>query len=88
MNYEEKIEELTKRVEFLEKKEHYRTIKKRIKLSLNIIKILIVIFILFKIYTYIKPYKEKIDNIDTKLNTVENFVKENWNSIQKYNIFN
>ena len=87
MNNEEKIKELTERIEFLEKKEHNRIIKRRIELSFKLIKLLIILFLLFKVYTYIKPYKEKIDNMENKVDTVENYVKDKWNSISKYNPF-
>ncbi len=87
MNYEEKIKELTERIEFLEKKEHTRIIKRRIEITFKLIKLLIIIILLFKVYTYIKPYKEKIDNIENKVDTVENYVKDKWNNISKYNPF-
>ena len=89
MNYEEKIKELTERIEYLEKKEHKRELKKKIKLTWTIIKILIVIIIL--LFTYysiykkiIKPYQNKVDYIEEKVNNVESFVQEKWKSIKKY----
>lgn len=88
MNYEEKIKELTERIEVLEKAEHKRIIKKRIELTYKIIKILIIILLLFMLYSYIKPYKEKIDNIENKVDTVENYVKDKWSNIKNYNPFN
>ena len=88
MNYEEKIKELTERIEVLEKAEHKRIIKKRIELTYKLIKILIIIIIIFMLYSYIKPYKEKIDNIENKVNTVEDYVKNKWSSIKNYNPFN
>lgn len=88
MNYEEKIKELTERIEVLEKAEHKRIIKKRVELTYKIIKILIIILLLFMLYSYIKPYKEKIDNIENKVDTVENYVKDKWSNIKNYNPFN
>ena len=88
MYYEEKINELNERIEYLEKKEKRRTIKAGISIAYKLIKLLIIIFLLYKVYMYIKPYKEKIDTIDEKVNNVETFVNEKWNSIQKYNPFN
>ena len=88
MKYEEKIEELTKRIEFLEKKERIRIIKARIALFFKLIILGIIIFAMYKTYMFVKPYKEKIDAIDEKVTKVENFVNEKWNSIKKYNIFN
>lgn len=88
MNYEEKIKELNERIEVLEKAEHKRIAKKRIEITFNIIKLIIFILLLIKVYLYIKPYKEKIDNIDAKVDTVENYVKDKWNNLQKYNPFN
>lgn len=88
MNYEEKIKELNERIEILEKAEHKRIVKKRIEITFNIIKLIIFILLLIKVYLYIKPYKEKIDNIDAKVDTVENYVKDKWNNLQKYNPFN
>lgn len=88
MNYEEKIKELNERIEVLEKAEHKRIVKKRIEITFNVIKIIIIILLLIKVYLYIKPYKEKIDNIDAKVDTVENYVKDKWNNLQKYNPFN
>ena len=84
MNYEGKIEELTKRIEFLEKKERKRIIKARIALFFKLIILGMIIFSLYKTYMFIKPYKEKIDAIDEKINTVT----ETINGIKKYNIFN
>lgn len=88
MNYEEKIKELNERIEVLEKAEHKRIVKKRIEITFNIIKLIIFILLLIKVYLYIKPYKEKIDNIDAKVDTVEDYVKDKWNNLQKYNPFN
>ena len=88
MNYEDKIKELTERIEVLEKQEHKRTIKRRIELTFKLIKVIAIIVIIIMIYSYIKPYKEKIDELDNKVDSVETYVKDKWNSIQKFNPFN
>ena len=88
MKYEEKINELTERIEYLEKKEKIRVIKARIALFFRLIILGIIIFLLYKAYMFIKPYKEKIDDIDEKVTNVENFVNEKIDSLKKYNIFN
>ena len=92
MNYEEKIKELTERIEKLEKAENKRILKRNIKIALKIIEITIIIVIILTVYykinnTLIKPYKNKVDYIEEKVNTVEKFVKDKWNAIQKYNPF-
>lgn len=88
MEYEEKISELTERIEYLEKKERRRVIKARIALFFRLIILGIIIFFIYKAYMFIKPYKEKIDAIDEKVNTVESFVNDKWEKLQKFNIFN
>ncbi len=92
MNYEEKIKELNDRIEKLEKAEARRVLKKKIKISFEISKVVIIVIILVSGYFYInnkliKPYKDKIDYVEEKVNYVEKFVKDKWNSIQKYNPF-
>lgn len=88
MEYEEKISELTERIEYLEKKERRRVIKARITLFFRLIILGIIIFFIYKAYMFIKPYKEKIDKIDEKVTNVESFVNEKIDSFKKYNIFN
>ena len=92
MNYEEKIKELNDRIEKLEKAEARRVLKKKIKISFEVSKVVIIVIILVSGYFYInnkliKPYKDKIDYVEEKVNYVEKFVKDKWNSIQKYNPF-
>ena len=92
MNYEEKIKELNDRIEKLEKAEAKRVLKKKIKISFEVSKVVIIVIILVSGYFYInnkliKPYKDKIDYVEEKVNYVEKFVKDKWNSIQKYNPF-
>ena len=87
MNYEEKIKELTQRIEKLEKAENKRIVKNRIKIILKTLKIIIIIIGLYLGYqyinkNYIEPYKEKIELIGGKLGTVESFIDNNWQNIQ------
>lgn len=92
MDYEDKIRELSERIEKLEKAEAKRVLKKRIKITFEISKVVIIILVIAVGYFYInnkfiKPYKDKIDYVEEKVNYVESFVKDKWNSIQKYNPF-
>ena len=89
MNYEEKIRELTERVEKLEKAEHKRVIKRRIEIITKIVIAVIVIVLLIIGYIYvnntiIKPYKEKIDYVNEKVDTVQNFVNDKFGGLSKY----
>jgi len=93
MNNEEKIKELTARIEKLEKAENKRIAKRKLKIVLKILKYLILLIIIIFIYNYInnkyiKPYKEKIDYVDDKITSIESFVDDKWQKIQKYNPFN
>lgn len=89
---ENKIIELSKRIEILEKKELKRTRKKQLQIGLQILKITAILLVIFIVYTkinntLIKPYKEKIDYVEEKVSNIESFVQEKWESIQKYNPF-
>ena len=90
MNYEEKIQELTKRIIILEKAEQKRINKRKREIIFQIIKFTLLILILLSGYIYInnkpiKPYQERIDYVDKKINNVENFLDEKWsNIINKY----
>ena len=89
MNYEEKIKELTERVEKLEKAEHKRVIKRRIEIITKIVIAVIVIVLVIIGYIYvnntiIKPYKEKIDYVNEKVDTVQNFVNDKFGGLSKY----
>ena len=84
MNNEEKIRELTERIEKLEKAENKRIIKKRIEIGFKIVKVLIIIILIFIAYSYIKPYKEKIDNINEKVDNVEKFIDDKLGGFKKY----
>lgn len=90
MTNEEKIIELTKRIEILEAAENKRITKRKIKIAYELAKIIILIVILLTAYLYInskviKPYKEKVDYINDKVNNVQNFVEDKFNSFK--NIF-
>ncbi len=92
MDYEAKIRELTERIERLEKYENRRILKKKIKIAWSVTKVVIIIVILLSSYFYvykkvIKPYKDKVDYVEEKVDSVESFVKEKWESIKKYTSF-
>ena len=92
MNYESKIKELTERIEKLEKVENKRIAKRKIKIIFTTIKILFILAIIVFGYIYInnhyiKPYKEKIDYVNDKVETIESFIDDKWQTIQKYNPF-
>ena len=93
MDYEEKIRELTERVAKLEKAEAKRSLKEKIRFFMGIARVLIIVIVIAIFYFYInenfvKPYKERIDSLGLKVDTVEDFVKGKWEDIKKYNIFN
>ena len=88
MDYEAKIKELTERIERLEKFENRRILKKRIKIAWSVTKVMVVIIAIGASYYYfVKPYKEKIDYVEEKVDNVESFVKEKWESLKKYTSF-
>ena len=89
MNYEEKIRELTQRIEKLEKEENKRILKRRIEIGTKVVIGLIVMALLVAAYIYvnntiIKPYKEKIDYVNEKVDTVQNFIDEKFGGLSKY----
>ena len=89
MNYEEKIRELTERVEKLEKAENKRTLKRRIEIGTKIVIGVIILILLLIGYihinnTIIKPYKEKIDYVDEKIDKVQGFIDEKLSGLSKY----
>ena len=87
MNYEEKITELEDRIKKLEKIEKKRKIGKIIKFSIKLIITLVIIIFIYKAYLFVKPYKEKIDNlskIEEKINDGTNSIK---GALDKLNIF-
>ena len=92
MNYEEQILKLEKRIEVLEKAEHKRIVKRRREIVFKVVKFLVIITLLVWGITYvysnfIKPYKEKIDNFEEKVNTIEDFVSDKWGIIGDFNPF-
>lgn len=93
MNYEEKIQELSKRIAILEKAEQKRINKRKREITFKIIKITLIIVVLITGYIYInnkliKPYKEKIEYVDSKIEHVESFLDKKWSDLfNKYNSF-
>ena len=92
MNYEEQILELKKRIEFLEKAENKRIAKRKRDVVFGIGKIVLLIIVLVGAYFYVyniflKPYKEKVDYINNKIDSVEDFVNDKLNIIDKHNPF-
>lgn len=92
MNYEAQIKELSERIAKLEKAEQKRINKRKREIIFKIIKFILIIIIILTGYIYInnnfiKPYKEKIDYVDQKVDTVEKFINDKWNDLQKYNPF-
>ena len=78
MNNEEKIIELTKRIEILEAAENKRIKQKKIKIAYEITKIVIILGIILTGYIYInvkviKPYKEAVNKVNDKINNVQDF---------------
>ena len=75
---EKRIEELEDKVRVLEKAEKKR---KRMKTASILVKVFIFSFIVVAVWygysyattKYIKPYKEKIDVIEEKINSLKNF---------------
>ena len=93
MNYEERIRELTERIEKLEKAENKRVFKKRATIITKVTVILVIVLgITFGSYyvnkTYIKPYKEKIDYVTEKVDTIQSFIDDKLGSLKKYGLFN
>ena len=84
MSSEEKIRELTARVEKLEKAENLRTIRKRIDMVISLVKIGVFIVLIVMAYNYIKPYKEKIDNVSKKVDTVEKYINDKFSGFKSY----
>ena len=92
MNYEEKILELQRRIEVLEKAESKRIAKRKRQIVFEVCKVAVIlgIVVLFGIYVYsnwVKPYKEKVDFVNDKIESVEGFVNDKLSIIDKYNTF-
>ena len=95
-----KLDELTKKVEFLEKQEKKRIKEKNFKTAFKITKIAIIVgivlFIGIKINNkIIKPTREsleyveeKVKVVDEKLDGVGDFLKNKWDSLKGINPFN
>ncbi len=89
MNYEEKIRELTERIEKLEKAENKRVLKRKIEIGTKIVIGLIIVILLVVAYihinnTIIKPYKEKIDYVNEKVDKVQGFIDDKLGGLSKY----
>lgn len=89
MNYEEKIRELTLRIEKLEKAENKRILKRKIEIGTKIVIGLIIVILLVVAYihinnTIIKPYKEKIDYVNEKVDKVQGFIDDKLGGLSKY----
>ena len=89
MNYDEKIRELTERIEVLEKAEHKRILKRKIEIITKIVITLIILILLFIGYIYvnnkfIKPYKEKIDYVNEKVEDVQGFIDDKLGGLKSY----
>lgn len=78
MSSEEKINELTKRIEVLEAAENKRIKKRKIKIAYELTKIVIILGLLLAGYIYInikviKPYKDAVNKVNEKVENVQNF---------------
>ena len=84
MSSEEKIKALEERIEVLEKAEHKRNVKKGIKLAWGLTKLIVVIVLVFMAWSYIKPYKEKIDMVSEKVDKVEEFISSKFSGFKSF----
>ncbi len=84
MSSEEKIKELTERIEVLEKAEHKRKVKRGIQIAWGLIKLTVFIVLIVMVYNYVKPYKEKIDNASEKVDKVEKYINDKIGGLNKY----
>lgn len=87
MSSEDKIMELTKRIEVLEAAENKRKTKKKIKIAYEITKIAIVLGLLLAGYIYInvkviKPYKETVNKVNDKVNNIQDFFTDNTDKVK------
>ena len=92
-NYEYELEELRERISVLENAENKRIHKRKIQIIFKVVEFLVVVILLIIAYFYvnnkfIKPYKEKVDYVEEKINSVESFVQDKLEAFQKYNPFN
>ena len=84
MSSEEKIKALEERIEVLEKAEHRITIKRNIGIAWGLIKLGVFIVLIFIAWSYIKPYKEKIDTASEKIEQVENYFDDTLGGLKSY----
>lgn len=84
MSSEEKIKALEERIEVLEKAEHRRTIKRNIGIAWGLIKLGVFITLILIAWSYIKPYKEKIDTASEKIEQVENYFDDTLGGLKSY----
>ena len=84
MSSEEKIKALEERIEVLEKAEHKRTVKKTIGIIWGLIKLGVFIALIFIAWSYIKPYKEKIDMVSEKVENVEKYINDKFSGFKNY----
>ena len=87
MNYEEKINELEERIHKLEKKEKKRTIAKFIKIGIKLVVLIVICVFVYKAYLFVKPYKEKLDNLSKIEEKVTSGTENLKGVIDKFNIF-
>ena len=84
MSSEEKIKALEERIEVLEKAEHRRTVKRNIGIAWGLIKLGVFITLILIAWSYIKPYKEKIDTASEKIEQVENYFDDTLGGLKSY----
>lgn len=84
MSSEEKIRELTERIEVLEKAEHKRMVKRNIGLALGLIKLGVFVVLIFMAWNFIKPYKEKVDMVSEKVDKVESYINDKLGGLKNY----
>ena len=89
MSNEEKIIELTKRIEVLEAAENKRIKKRKIKIAYEITKIILLLSILLAGYIYInikviKPYKDATNKINEKINNVQDFFSDQTDKVKNW----
>lgn len=84
MSGEEKIRELTERIEVLEKAEHKRMVKRNIGLAWGLIKLGVFVVLIFMAWNFIKPYKEKVDMVSEKVDKVESYINDKLGGLKNY----